>query len=111
MSDLRIAVCVPGDRWKAGFGFSVSNMIAKFAGAKYEHGEKSIELISVSGSMLAQVRTGLVLRAMKAEATHMLFLDDDMEFPPDLLHRLLRHNKPVVGCNYSRRTVPPYPTA
>lgn len=108
--DLRIAVCVPGDRWKAGFGFSVANMIAFFCQSKYK-GKKDIQLISVSGSMLAQVRTELVVRAMKYDATHMLFLDDDMEFPPDLLNRLLSHNIPVVGCNYSRRVLPPMPTA
>lgn len=111
MTDLRIAVCVPGDRWKAGFGFSVSNMIAHFALSKYEAGEHDIQLISVSGSMLAQIRTELVVRAMKYDATHMLFLDDDMEFPPDLLNKLIRHNVPVVGCNYSRRVLPPMPTA
>lgn len=109
--NLRIAVCVPGDRWKAGFGFGVSNMMAFFAGSEYAGGTKDIQLISVSGSMLGTIRMDLVQRAMKFDATHMLFLDDDMEFPADLLNRLLRHNLPVVGCNYARRVVPPVPTA
>lgn len=120
-NDLRVAVLVPGDRWKAGFGFSVSNMIAHFMASKYS-GRKAIQLISVSGSMLCQVRTDLIVRGLDAEfhmgdgetvfgATHLLLLDDDMNFPPDLLNRLLKHNVPVVGCNYSRRCLPPRPTA
>lgn len=109
--NLRIAVCVPGDRWKAGFGFSVTNMCIHFALSRYDGGEKDIQVISISGSMLASVRMELVQRAMAYDATHMLFLDDDMEFPADLLNNLLRHNLPVVGCNYSRRVMPPMPTA
>lgn len=117
--DLLVAVLVPGDRWKAAFGFSITNMIAHFMASRYS-GRKAIQVISVSGSMLAQVRTDLICRGLEAEfdldgekvigATHLLLLDDDMNFPPDILNRLLRHNVPVVGCNYSRRTMPPMPT-
>jgi hypothetical protein len=42
--------------------------------------------------------------------THTLWLDDDMEWPSDLLQRLLAHGKPVVGANYFRKE-PPYDTA
>ena len=82
-----------------------------FAQSNYAGGKKEISLIAVSGSMLHDLRTDLVRRAMVADATHMLFLDDDMQFPVDLLNRLLAHNKPVVGCNYSRRCIPPIPTS
>jgi predicted O-methyltransferase YrrM len=41
--------------------------------------------------------------------THALWLDDDMDWKPDLLYRLLAHHLPVVGANYFRR-MPPYDT-
>lgn len=109
--DLRIAVCVPGDDWEAGFGHSVSNMMAEFAGAVYRGGSKEIQLFSVTGSILPDVRTRLVIEAIKWKATHLLFLDTDMVFCRDLLTDLLRHNVPVVGANYPRRVVPAIPTA
>lgn len=111
MADLRIAVCVPGSSWKAGFGQSIANMCINFERARYEGGEKRIEVFCVSGSLLPDVRMRCVAEAAKWNATHMLFLDDDMLFPVDALQCLLRHNVPVVGANYSRRTVPMLPTA
>lgn len=36
-------------------------------------------------------------------ATHVLWLDTDMAFPPELAVRLARHNRPVVACNYVTR--------
>lgn len=108
---LKIAVCVPsGGDWKAAFGQAVSNMLIHFMESKYD-GEKSIELISVGGSILPDVRHRLVAEAMKIDATHMLFLDDDMVFPKDALNMLLRWNVPIVGANYVRRGLPTFPTA
>lgn len=111
MADLRIAVCVPGDRWRSGFGYDLANACIAFANARYMGGKKDIEVFSVQGSILPEVRTRLVAQAAKWGATHMLFLDDDMRFPRDVVTCLLRHNVPIVGANYSRRTHPLYTTA
>lgn len=111
MADLRIAVCVPGSNWKAGFGQAVSNMCINFQRAHYQGGDKRIEVFCVSGSLLPDVRMRCVAEAAKWDATHMLFLDDDMTFPFDALQCLLRHNVPVVGANYSRRQLPLTTTA
>lgn len=35
----------------------------------------------------------------KCQASHVLWLDTDMRFPPDTAIRLARHNQPVVACN------------
>lgn len=32
-----------------------------------------------------------------------------MVFPPDIVHRLLAHDKPVVACNYVKRRLPATP--
>lgn len=54
-------------------------------------------------------RNDLARMAIDSGATHMLWLDDDMQFPPDLLIRLLKQNKPIVGCNYVTRDIRPQP--
>lgn len=45
------------------------------------------------------------------QATHVLFIDDDMVVPPDGLLRLLAHNEPLVGGLYFGRQPPHLPVA
>ena len=49
----------------------------------------------------------LITAALDAGCHYMLWLDADMRFPKDALVRLLAHNEPLVGINYSIRGVPP----
>jgi hypothetical protein len=44
-------------------------------------------------------------------ATHVLWLDADMSFPPDTALRLLEHDKNIVAANYMTRVAPSRPTA
>lgn len=54
-----------------------------------------------------QARNELVAEVLdNPGATHVLFLDDDMTFLPDLVARLLAHEKPVVGGMYFTRVAP-----
>ncbi len=58
-----------------------------------------------------QARNDLVRECLADPgATHMLLLDDDMTWEPDLIPRLLAHNQPVVGALYFIRS-PPHVTA
>jgi hypothetical protein len=110
--DLRIAVCIPsGGDWKQAFGQSLVNMINCVVGSENPHGTKEVEVFGVSGSMLPETRHRCVAEALKWDATHILWLDDDMIFPRDTIQVLLRHNLPVVGANYCRRSHPHLPTA
>jgi len=60
----------------------------------------------VSGTLIADQRQKLVMMAIKQKADYVLFLDSDMRFPPNLLERLLSHDKDVVACNYATRRLP-----
>lgn len=51
-------------------------------------------------------RTFLVNAAIKAGATHLLFVDADMIFPYDIIPRLLAHHKEIVGVKYKKREFP-----
>jgi hypothetical protein len=48
-------------------------------------------------------RNTLVKRALEDGADWVLFIDDDMVFPPDMLLNLLAHDEPVVGALYLQR--------
>lgn len=51
-------------------------------------------------------RTWLVNEAIKKGATHILFVDYDMEFPSDAALKLLIHKKEIVGVEYNKRQLP-----
>lgn len=57
-----------------------------------------------SSSNLPELRHNLALSAMrKHAATHILWVDADQGFPRDAFHRLLAHDREIVGCTYPRR--------
>lgn len=60
-------------------------------------------LVSTEGFTTAENRTWLTAQAVKAQCTHILFLDDDMVYEPDSLERLLAHDKEIVGAKYHNR--------
>jgi len=44
-------------------------------------------------------REGVLEAALERQATHLLWLDTDMAFPPDTAVRLARHDRPIVAAN------------
>lgn len=50
------------------------------------------------GSDLCAVRQEGLDRALAQNPTHILWIDSDQVFPPDLAVRLLAHNVPAVAC-------------
>ena len=103
----RIFIGIPsGGEWKADFGLCLANMCM----ATLKHGDKEVTVCSSRGSMLGKQRHELVMEARKWGATHLFFLDSDMVFPEDTLDQLLFWEKPLVGGNYSTKTIPGMPT-
>lgn len=66
-------------------------------------------IVNAKSSLVMVGRNHCVAAAQAAKATHLLFIDSDMTFPLDLIPRLLRHNKDIVGVVCSRRTPPFHP--
>jgi glycosyltransferase involved in cell wall biosynthesis len=60
---------------------------------------------------LAGARNDLIAAALGWGADWLLFIDDDISFPPGLLSGLLSHGKRVIGCNCSTKGHTPIPTA
>jgi len=55
-------------------------------------------------------RDKIVAVAKREKATHIMFIDSDMEFPPDAIQRLVERDLDIVGGLYPRRQYPYRPT-
>lgn len=60
-------------------------------------------LISTEGFTTAENRTWLAVQAIKAGATHLFFVDDDMVYEKDTLKKLLETDVDIVGAKYANR--------
>jgi hypothetical protein len=108
---MKIAICSPNrDMVHAGFAFDLANMIGYWT-AKHAQSGGNVQIMHNTGTLIADQRVDLAKAAVKQGADWILWLDTDMRFPVDTLERLVSHNRPIVGCNYSMRTFPPEPTA
>lgn len=103
---MKLAICIPsGDMIHADFSMSLLGM-QNFFLQRPPVREFRYNIYNERGSLIQLSRHKLVERALGEECTHLLFLDSDMTFPRDTLHRLLQHNLPIVGCNYVKRVIP-----
>ena len=60
--------------------------------------------IVVRDTILQRSRTVLANAALENErVSHVLFVDTDMHFPPDVAERLIKHDKDIIGVNYRHR--------
>lgn len=65
--------------------------------------------IIIGSRQIHFARNELVAAAMREKADYMAFIDADMTFPPDILHRLYYHSKDITGVLYKGRVKPhPY---
>lgn len=65
----------------------------------------------VSSSSIQGNRQKLVDAAIANEVDWLLFIDDDMSFPAELVHAWMTENRPVIAANCPTRSWPCNPTA
>ncbi|MBV9834245.1 MAG: hypothetical protein JO055_07570 [Alphaproteobacteria bacterium] len=95
-----VAICIPsGEMVHAEFALSLAAIVGSTRVAK-------ISLWNQRSAVLPESRNRLVRDALKAKATHLLWLDSDMVVPPFALDRLLAHREPIVGATYAKRAPP-----
>lgn len=71
-----------------------------------------VTLAMMVGTFVHQAREKLLHDVVSLwGATHVLWLDADMTFPPGAALRLLAHDRDVVAANYATRVAPSRPTA
>jgi hypothetical protein len=93
-------------------GYSLGMLMAYFEGMRVP-GAKSqrLAVCRVETSMIGASRQIMVKKGLQRGSSHFLFLDSDMSFPRDTLHRLLAHRKPFVAANCTTRVEPILPVA
>lgn len=100
-SGVKLAIGVP----TAGF---IRN--AKFMDAFHAILKPEGTLLAFShGASPAFGRNKIIEAALSQNATHILFLDDDVVPPYDTVNRLLLHDKDIVGGLYLMRQYPHFP--
>jgi GT2 family glycosyltransferase len=102
----KVYIAIPSARdWKVQFGTSICGLVHKTAA----HGIEGVELegfnmnVMQGASVLPRARQLAIDHAIKEDYSHILFLDDDMRFPADLLDDLFRHDSDIVGINYIKK--------
>ncbi len=108
-----LAVAIPDQGlWRAAMGESLADLLIYFGQHPVPGFEsQSIAVMRATGSVLPDQRNRLVASAIEGGFTHLLFLDSDMTFPPDTVHRLAATGAPIAAVNASEKAIPPRSTA
>ncbi len=94
-----VALCVPSmDMVHADFAMSFARIC--------QNTEPPTMIVNGRSSIVSVARNLCVEAAIKAQASHIMFLDSDMIFPSNTIKRLLAHDKDIVGALYPQRTPP-----
>ena len=110
MTHIKLVIAIPtAGRVPMGFAYSLAGMIAKIGAHRIPTlPEATIELTMdiVESSNWITNREQLVRRAIDGGKTHLMFLDDDMTFEPQIIDIMLGRRQPVVCVNYLIKTEP-----
>jgi len=102
--EIKLVIAIPtAGMVRMGFAYSLAGLISYIAAGaiRSRPGETINASIDVNESSVIHTnRELLVRRAIDRGSTHILFLDDDMVFEPQILDVLLGRRQPVVAVNY-----------
>jgi hypothetical protein len=103
----KVAVCIPArDQMHTATSFHLYNLGVYLT----KHGIENNLFIS-SGTLIVNQRQVLVKEAQLWGATHVLFVDSDMEFDPLHVQSLINKDLDIVAAAYSKRVEPLHSTA
>lgn len=109
-ADVRVMVAIPtAGVVPAMFAYSLAGMVARFAASKcptMPEASISLMLKVLESSNWITNREKLARMAVDEDFTHLMFLDDDMQFDPRVLETLLGRRQDVVLTNYLIKTLP-----
>ena len=109
MKKVKVMVATPSvGQCKFLYANNLAQLFGYYMSAKvFPEGEsQAIEFSGIEGSGVSSARETFINRALADDFTHLLFIDEDMMFPKDGLHQLLRRRQDIVGANYRKRLPP-----
>jgi teichuronic acid biosynthesis glycosyltransferase TuaG len=105
-----VAICIPMyGRPSSQFWRSYKNLAKPSSASELFGRAGATHTIDITSHPIVMARNMLTEEALKncdPPATHVLMVDDDMEFPAHALHRLVSHDLPVVGGLCHNRRIP-----
>ena len=103
----RLAICIPcRDTMHSACAFSLYNLSKFLTESNIEH-----KLFLSPGTLIANQRHELVKSAQEWNATHVMFIDSDIEFEPQHVINLIEFDEDIVAAAYSKRVEPIITTA
>lgn len=111
MDHIHVAICTPSIGFmKSRYTASLIRMFFYYQTNPVLGQEQKARFLSyhmIEGSMIGAAREEFVRDVIALpQATHLLFIDEDMGFREDTLNIMLSRQMPIVSCNY-RMKVPP----
>lgn len=106
MADIKLFISVASCRgWMPAFGASFLGLNCNLVsnGIKGHNLAGLYPDIAAQASCLSQARQCALNKAIDGGYTHWLSLDDDMQFPMDIIDKMIVHEKAVVTANYRRK--------
>lgn len=102
---IKLMIAVASNRaWAPLFGRSFGAMMLYLGMYKLGGRLAGFNLMLTTQAYLVTARQDHLDQALEGDYTHILYLDDDQTFPHDVIDRLLSHNKPIVTCNYRKKS-------
>ena len=71
-----------------------------------ENPDLILDFLLIQSCDIASNRMWLAKQSVEKGATHLLFVDSDMLFPPSSLKTLLSRDKDIIGVEYNKRQFP-----
>lgn len=97
--DIRVVIGLPClEMMKSKTAHAIGNLIMQ--------DRRIIDFLMIQSCDIASNRMWLVNEARRLGATHLLFVDSDMLFPPTALDTLLSREKDIIGVEYNKRQFP-----
>lgn len=104
-----VAVLTPSSgKCEFRYAQSLANMVLYFATHSVIEGEKEqgIQVVGQQSFSTSCNREMLIDWSLTKDFTHVLFIDDDMEFEPSVLNDLGKRDLDFVAANYPRKQLP-----
>lgn len=101
---INLYVAIPTVRdWKPEFGVSMIGLTNRLAYLASQKKIKSFYINNKITSNLPKGRQQMLDHALSGGFTHILWIDDDTQFPAEAVEKLLEHDKPWMAVNICRK--------